>query len=70
MLEMEQKGEKVDFDEVLANIRERDRIDTTRAVSPLRKADDAHVLDNDGLTREQQMDRLLELYHEAIDTDH
>ena len=55
---------------MLANIRERDRIDTTRAVSPLRKADDAHVLDNDGLTREQQMDRLLELYHEAIDTDH
>ena len=37
---------------------------------PCAKADDAHVLDNDGLTREQQMDRLLELYHEAIDTDH
>ena len=68
MLEMEQKGEQVDYNEVLANIRERDRIDTTREVSPLRKADDAHVLDNDNLTREQQMDRLLQLYHEATDT--
>lgn len=68
MLEMEQKGEQVDYNEVLANIRERDRIDTTREVSPLRKADDAHVLDNDNLTREQQMDRLVELYHEATDS--
>lgn len=63
LLEMEQKGEKVDYDEVLANIRERDRIDTTRDVSPLRKAPDAHLLDNDNMTHAQQMKWLMDLYN-------
>lgn len=61
--EMEEKGMKVDYDEVLDNIRTRDHIDTTRAVSPLRKAPDAHVLDNDRLTPRQQMDWLINLYN-------
>lgn len=61
--EMEEKGMKVDYQEVLQNIRERDRIDTTRAVSPLRKAPDAHLLDNDNLTPAEQMDWLIRLYH-------
>lgn len=61
-LELEQKGASPVYEEVLANIRERDRIDTTRKESPLRKADDAHVLDNDNLTIPQQMDWLMDLY--------
>lgn len=61
-LELQQKGAAPDYEEVLANIRERDRIDTTRKESPLRKADDAHVLDNDNLTIPQQMDWLMDLY--------
>lgn len=61
--EMEQKGEKVTYEEVLANIKERDYIDTTRAVSPLRKASDAHVLDNDNMTPAQQMEWLMNLYN-------
>lgn len=64
VLELREKGEKVDYDEVYANICGRDRIDTTRKESPLRKADDALVLDNDHLTRQQQMEWLLERFHE------
>lgn len=61
-LELEQKGASPVYEEVLENIRERDRIDTTRKESPLRKADDAHVLDNDNLSIPQQMDWLMDLY--------
>ncbi|MDE6329976.1 MAG: (d)CMP kinase [Muribaculaceae bacterium] len=64
--ELTAKGVKVDYDEVYANVCERDRIDTTRAESPLRKADDALVLDNDRLTREQQMEWLLERFRERV----
>ena len=52
--EMVGKGEKPDFAEVLANVVERDRIDSTREVSPLRQAEDAVVLDNSDMTREEQ----------------
>ena len=62
--ELKAKGENDDFESVLENIRERDRIDTTRAESPLRKAPDAVVLDNDHLTHDQQLEFLLELYRE------
>lgn len=65
-LELEQKGASPVYEEVLENIRERDRIDTTRKESPLRKADDAHVLDNDNLNIPQQMDWLMDLYDKII----
>ena len=54
-LEMETKGIKVTEEEVRKNIHQRDADDTTRKESPLRKADDALVLDNSNLTREQQL---------------
>ena len=60
--ELTEKGENVNYEEVLANIRERDRIDTTRKESPLRKAPDAHVLDNDRMSITEQMDWLLDLF--------
>lgn len=65
--ELAEKGTPADYEEVLANIRERDHIDTTRKESPLRKAVDAFVLDNDRLSREQQMQVLLDLYREIIE---
>ncbi len=65
--ELQEKGTPADFDAVLANIRERDHIDSTRAESPLRKADDAFVLDNDHLSREEQMEILLNLYKDKTD---
>lgn len=53
--EMRAKGDmSVTFEEVLQNLAERDRIDSTRAESPLRMASDAVLLDNSDLTIEQQ----------------
>lgn len=54
--ELKAKGETVDIKEVEENIRKRDYIDENREVSPLRKADDALVLDNSHITVEQQME--------------
>lgn len=54
--ELTAKGESVSYAEILQNVQERDRIDSTREVSPLRKADDALVLDNSYMTREEQLD--------------
>ena len=52
--ELTAKGESVTYDSVLTNVRERDRIDSGRAVSPLRQAEDALVLDNSDMTLDQQ----------------
>lgn len=49
------KGEQVSLAEIEENIRERDRQDETRSVSPLRRAEDAVLLDNSHMTVEQQM---------------
>ena len=54
------KGESVSFDEVLKNIEKRDFIDSTRKDGPLRKADDAVVLDNSDMTIAEQNDFLWE----------
>ena len=54
--EMKRRGETVDFDEVLKNIRERDFIDSHRETSPLSMAEDAIVLDNSDMTIDEQMD--------------
>lgn len=64
LLELEQKGEKVSYDEILANVVDRDRIDSTREESPLRKADDALTLCNDEMSLAQQQEWLLEKYRE------
>lgn len=50
------KGEDVSLADIEKNIRERDRQDETREVSPLRRAEDAVLLDNSHMTVEQQMD--------------
>ena len=54
------------FEEVLENVTERDRIDTTRAEGPLRQADDALVLDNSNLTIPEQNAYLLGAAHSRI----
>ena len=61
MKEMESKGEKVSFYDVLENVRERDYIDSHRQVSPLTKAPDAIVLDNTEMTIEEQLIWIKEL---------
>jgi len=54
LAEMAAKGETANFEEVLANVKERDERDQNRLESPLRKADDAVVIDNSNLSREEQ----------------
>ena len=63
--ELTQKGENPVYEEVLKNVRERDYIDSHRAVSPLRKADDAIVLDNSDMTLQEQDEWLMEQYNKA-----
>lgn len=58
-LELKAKGEEVSPEEILANVNERDYIDTHRADSPLRKAEDALELDNSDLSREEQLEIIL-----------
>ncbi|RYZ82108.1 MAG: cytidylate kinase, partial [Proteobacteria bacterium] len=61
--ELQDKGQSVTFEEVLKNVEDRDYIDTHRDDSPLRKAADAIEIDNSHLTREQQLDKVLELVY-------
>lgn len=63
--ELMAKGQEVTFDEILKNVEERDRIDQTRAVSPLRKADDAIILDNSNMTVDEQKAWLINEYQKA-----
>ncbi|MFV0376768.1 MAG: (d)CMP kinase [Mangrovibacterium sp.] len=65
--ELTAKGQTVSFDEVLANVLYRDRIDSEREVSPLKKADDAIILDNSDLTREEQMNWVMKTVREKTD---
>jgi len=59
--ELQENGKAVTFDEVLENVLERDRIDSERAVAPLKQADDAVVIDNSNLTMEEQYQFMLNL---------
>lgn len=63
--EMVEKGAAVNYEEVLANVVHRDHIDSTRAESPLRRADDAIALDNSEMTLEEQDAWLLEQFRHA-----
>lgn len=65
--ELQQKGIDINFEDVLANVLERDRIDTTRAVSPLVKAPDAFELDNDAVTHEEQMEWLMKHFQDSLE---
>jgi cytidylate kinase len=64
--ELHLKGIGVSFEEILANVRQRDHIDSTRKDSPLRKADDALELDNSNLTIQEQQEWILKQFHRVI----
>lgn len=59
-LEFAQKGQQVDIEQVKQNILERDRIDSSRDVSPLTKSPDAVEIDTSNLSIEQQVEQILE----------
>lgn len=62
--ELIEKGSQVNYEEVLANVVHRDKIDSTRAESPLRRADDAIALDNSQMTLDEQDAWLLQRFNE------
>lgn len=63
--ELKAKGEEASFDEILENVKQRDYIDQNREVSPLRKAEDALLLDNTDLSIEEQKKWLFEQFNKA-----
>lgn len=58
------RGGAADYDEILAKVRERDRIDSTRSVAPLRPAEDAVIVDSDRLSADEVFARVRELCNE------
>jgi cytidylate kinase len=60
--EVSQRGDLSTYAEILANLRKRDQIDSTRAVSPLRPADDAVVILTDGLSIDEVVERVKALF--------
>ena len=64
--ELREKGMQVSLEEIERNVRERDRADMSRAVSPLRQAKDAIVLDNSHMTVDEQMTWFLDRFAEVM----
>lgn len=58
--ELTEKGESVSFEDILSNIQQRDHLDQTREESPLIQAKDAITLDNSHLTKEQQLNWIVD----------
>ena len=61
------RGDEANYNEILENVQQRDHIDQTREVSPLRKADDALLLDNSNMTREEQEQWLIEQFNKITE---
>lgn len=64
--ELKDKGEEVSLDDIRENVKKRDFIDENRDESPLRKADDAIVLNNSKLSKEEQLDWIVERMNEVV----
>lgn len=63
--ELKAKGQEASYEEILNNVKERDFIDQNRDISPLRKADDAILLDNSTMSIPQQKEWLMQQYLQA-----
>lgn len=66
--ELKAKGENPILADVLADVNDRDYRDTHRAESPLRQAEDAIVVDNSHMTREEQMEHIINVFRERCAT--
>lgn len=64
--ELRKKGENVSYDKILQNVKERDHLDETRSVSPLRMADDALLLDNTDMSTDEQNQWLLKHFNSVV----
>lgn len=68
-LELEQKGERVSYEDVLADIRQRDYNDTHREIAPLRQAEDAVLVDTSELTLEESVQTLTGLIRSRLERE-
>ena len=64
--ELVERGQQVNYDEILADIKQRDENDTNRAIAPLKQAKDAILIDNTELTLEQSVDAIIEAVESKI----
>ena len=64
--QFERRGERVDQEAMRTEVEARDRVDTQRAVAPLRPADDAIVIDTDHLDVDQVVERIVELARQRL----
>ncbi|MGV6861124.1 MAG: (d)CMP kinase [Putridiphycobacter sp.] len=64
--ELTEKGHKVNLDEVEQNLKKRDYIDMNRDISPLKQAEDAIVIDNSELDRQEQLNLALDIINQKI----
>lgn len=58
-LELERKGIRQDFEQLVSDIVERDRLDSTREIAPLRQAEDAILVDTDELDEKQVLEKII-----------
>lgn len=66
LLELEQRGQRADYGTILHDIEKRDEQDRTRAIAPLRQAEDAVLVDTSDLTLEESLQRMLEIAKERL----
>jgi len=66
-LELKEKGTNVALEEVIDNLKNRDQIDSSRADSPLKKAEDAHVIDTSKISFDEQIDEIVSLIQLKVD---
>lgn len=64
--ELDEKGQHTTFEEVMANLEKRDHIDSTREDSPLMQAEDAVILDNSKMSREEQFEWAMKLVNQKL----
>lgn len=59
--ELLERGQLINLDEIMENLQRRDELDTTRDISPLKRAKDAHLIDTTHLTFTEQVEEILNL---------
>jgi len=62
------KGDNVTFEEVYKNLTERDEIDSTRKINPLKQAEDAYLVDNSELSQDETFESCMALYNKVFET--
>lgn len=65
-LELQQKGQQVDYDQLLQEIKERDHNDSTRAIAPLKQAEDAVLVDTSALSLEESIFSVMETVKQVL----